>query len=185
MTRDELDQLDLRRFKLAQRDALKALRDRDEAQQRLDRANSELHSWRTIIGARGLLPDGSSTDPFMDEPELEFDEAQPEAPSSPSSISATIAGASTVRANLTASPDSVIEPGVATENKTRFVQYVIHRAGAVGKTPAEIRAEAIKAGITVTPGYPYSVLGKLKKRGEIQLTAEGRYVKSKRATLFT
>jgi hypothetical protein len=184
MTREQLDQIDLRRFKLAQRNAMRAIKERDEAQQRLDLANADLMAWRTIVAARGLLPNNSSTNPYSDEPELEFDEPQqPEAETTaPSSISVSIGGSSRVTANLTASPNAVIEHGIATENKTRFVRDVIDRAGAVGKTPAEIRAEAIKAGVDVGPGYPYSVLGKLKKSGEIVLTTGGRYI-SRRATL--
>jgi hypothetical protein len=155
MTKEELDRIDLRRFKLAQRDAMKALKDRDEAQERLDRANSELIAWRTIVGARGLLPDGSSTNPFSEEPDLEFDEPQ--------------------RSEVE-DPTRGAPSGHLLENKTRFVLSVIRDAGAVGKSPAEIRAEARKAGVSVTPGYPYSVLGKLKEKGEIETTAGGRYI---------
>ena len=56
------------------------------------------------------------------------------------------------------------------------MRRVISRAGAVGATPAEIKEAAIRAGIEINLGYPYSVIQKLKLRGLIKETPNGRYV---------
>jgi hypothetical protein len=61
-----------------------------------------------------------------------------------------------------------------TDNKTEFVRKLILHRSAVGHTPAEIKKIAASLRMEMTANFPYTILSKLKARGEIK-ELDGKY----------
>jgi hypothetical protein len=149
MTQEERNQLYLESYRASLKEAADALAARDEAQKRLDLANSASMAWKTIIDQAGLTaPNGS---------------AQP----------STSAGQSR---KIASEPNSAID---ATPNKAEFVRSAIISAGTYGITPAEIKTASTNAGIDVYAGYPYTVIYKLKEQKKVTENSKGRLVWNK------
>jgi len=142
MTKEERNKLYLESYRNAQREAGEAMKARDEAQERFNRAAEACAAWKTITEQAGIDIEAHRNG------------------TSPST-------------GATPTPN----PNPATPiNKADFVRTVIANAGQSGITSGDIKAAAIKAGIKPYVGYPYTVINKLKDKGEITVNAANKWV---------
>jgi hypothetical protein len=148
MTREEKTKLYLESFREAQKEATDALRARDEAGERLERANAACHAWKTIAEQAGIDLNARNNGAH---PGNNRTEATPQSSSS-----------------------EPIDPSRI--SKSEYVRLLIERAGTHGITSAEIKAEAAKAGVKAYVGFPYTVINKLKNNKKVATNAAGLLV---------
>jgi hypothetical protein len=152
-TKDEQDRLYLDNLRKARQEVSDALKAREEATERLERANAASLAWGTIVEQAGLSA---------------IDEPKHAAAPTVVQLESNIHGKASVTAQLDPS------------NKSEFARRMIENSGDNGITPAEIRAAARKAGMgTLSAGYPYTVIFRLKEQGRVELNERGRYVLTK------
>ncbi len=153
MTTSERNKFILESSAMADDEALEALKARDEAQERLDRANARKHAYAILKQEYGLT----------EETTVE---------SSPTEGSAYVPPRQRLTIRTPVPPSMPL-------NKAEFVRGAIESAGTEGTTPAEIKAAAIKAGIKAYAGYPYTVIHRLKGQTKVEENAKGRLVLTK------
>jgi hypothetical protein len=91
--------------------------------------------------------------------------------------------------NVQPQQQKATEPHVSSESedafvdisKAEFVRLSIERAGLNGTTPLEIKEAAVKAGIELYKGYPYTVIYKLKEHKKVRENEKGRLVLARAA----
>lgn len=157
MTREEKTKLYLESFREAKKEANDALTARDEAAQRLDRANAACFAWKTIAEQAGIDLENQSQE------------------SDPPPVTSTMPPATGYIPTRQRRAQSH-QPSNGSESKAEFVRRMIERAGTNGTTPAEIKEAAERAGITGYAGYPYTVIYKFKEQKKIATNAAGRLV---------
>ena len=139
----------LESFREAEEEAEKANQATQAARERLDRANVAFHAWKTIIEQMQI--------------------------GRPAEL-----GQSPAQTGRSPTANGMPERTSGDEHvsKAEFVRRVLSAAGESGLTAGEIKAKAAKAGIEAVPGFPYTVLHRLKGQRTIRATGEGRYAMS-------